>query len=147
MAWQGDCDCFSRNHHHRQSRLNQISRVQNDERNLFLWQTPQQNSHRTPPLNPVVFPILTITVVSTMRIPLIAHSKTHLLELWLPCRQNPKMYLSSPSLFGMGVLMLDNWGAKAKRRKTTGTGRMRYLKTVACRFKNGLHMTLQKALH
>ncbi|KAL6306224.1 ribosomal protein L37e-domain-containing protein, partial [Sparassis latifolia] len=29
------------------------------------------------------------------------------------------------------------WGQKAKRRKTTGTGRMRYLKTVSRRFKNG----------
>ena len=31
----------------------------------------------------------------------------------------------------------DNWSEKAKRRKTTGTGRMRYLKTVSRRFKNG----------
>jgi len=29
------------------------------------------------------------------------------------------------------------WGQKAKRRKTTGTGRMRYLKHVPRRFKNG----------
>ena len=31
----------------------------------------------------------------------------------------------------------DNWGEKAKRRKTDGTGRMRYLKDVSRRFKNG----------
>ncbi|QID83805.1 60S ribosomal protein L37B [Saccharomyces pastorianus] len=30
-----------------------------------------------------------------------------------------------------------NWAAKAKRRHTTGTGRMRYLKHVSRRFKNG----------
>ncbi|KAH6877957.1 ribosomal protein L37e-domain-containing protein [Alternaria rosae] len=30
-----------------------------------------------------------------------------------------------------------NWGEKAKRRKTTGTGRMRYLKTVNRKFSNG----------
>ncbi|KAI8053827.1 ribosomal protein L37e-domain-containing protein [Syncephalis plumigaleata] len=30
-----------------------------------------------------------------------------------------------------------NWSAKSKRRSTTGTGRMRYLKTVQRRFKNG----------
>ncbi|KAK9453276.1 ribosomal protein L37e-domain-containing protein [Dipodascopsis uninucleata] len=30
-----------------------------------------------------------------------------------------------------------NWSVKAKRRKTTGTGRMQYLKTVDRRFKNG----------
>ncbi|EFP82355.1 60S ribosomal protein L37A [Puccinia graminis f. sp. tritici] len=29
------------------------------------------------------------------------------------------------------------WGAKAKRRHTTGTGRMRHLKDVPRRFKNG----------
>lgn len=32
---------------------------------------------------------------------------------------------------------LDNWGEKAKRRKTTGSGRMRYLKDVSRKFKNG----------
>nr|CAJ17428.1 ribosomal protein L37e [Sphaerius sp. APV-2005] len=30
-----------------------------------------------------------------------------------------------------------NWSVKAKRRKTTGTGRMRYLKIVRRRFRNG----------
>jgi large subunit ribosomal protein L37e len=29
-----------------------------------------------------------------------------------------------------------NWGEKAQRRKTTGTGRMRYLKDVSRRFKS-----------
>ncbi|KAH0543792.1 60S ribosomal protein L37 [Glutinoglossum americanum] len=32
---------------------------------------------------------------------------------------------------------MNNWGEKAKRRKTTGTGRMQYLKNVARKFKNG----------
>lgn len=31
----------------------------------------------------------------------------------------------------------DAWGAKALRRRTTGTGRQRFLKTVARRAKNG----------
>ncbi|KAF4517495.1 hypothetical protein B566_EDAN004534 [Ephemera danica] len=31
----------------------------------------------------------------------------------------------------------DNWSIKAQRRKTTGTGRMRYLKIVHRRFRNG----------
>lgn len=30
-----------------------------------------------------------------------------------------------------------NWGLKAKRRKTTGTGRMAHLRDVQRRFKNG----------
>ncbi|XP_036604554.1 60S ribosomal protein L37-like [Trichosurus vulpecula] len=30
-----------------------------------------------------------------------------------------------------------NWKAKAKRRNTTGTGRMRHLKIVYCLFRNG----------
>lgn len=34
-------------------------------------------------------------------------------------------------------LFTDNWSEKAKRRKTTGTGRCRYLKIVRRRFRNG----------
>jgi hypothetical protein len=30
-----------------------------------------------------------------------------------------------------------NWSAKALRRRTTGTGRMRYLKDIPRKFKNG----------
>ncbi|KAI3661853.1 hypothetical protein MP638_007563 [Amoeboaphelidium occidentale] len=30
-----------------------------------------------------------------------------------------------------------NWGTKAQRRKTTGTGRTQHLRSVARRFKNG----------
>lgn len=33
--------------------------------------------------------------------------------------------------------LLVEWGQKAKRRSTTGTGRMRYLKDLPRRFKNG----------
>ena len=38
-----------------------------------------------------------------------------------------------------------NWGAKAKRRKTTGTGRMQYLKHISRRFKNGFQTGSPKA--
>ncbi|KAL6929244.1 60S ribosomal protein L37 [Hanseniaspora valbyensis] len=37
-----------------------------------------------------------------------------------------------------------NWGAKAQRRRTTGTGRMRYLKNVSRRFKNGFQSGVAK---
>lgn len=33
--------------------------------------------------------------------------------------------------------LTDNWGMKAKRRKTTGTGRMRSMKEIPRKFKNG----------
>lgn len=35
------------------------------------------------------------------------------------------------------VYLVDNWSEKAKRRRTTGTGRMKYLKLVCRRFRNG----------
>lgn len=35
------------------------------------------------------------------------------------------------------VLDADNWSVKAIRRKTTGTGRMRHMKVVQRRAKNG----------
>lgn len=38
----------------------------------------------------------------------------------------------------------DNWGEKAKRRKTTGTGRMRYMKEVSRKFKNGFRTGVPK---
>lgn len=34
-------------------------------------------------------------------------------------------------------LLTVNWSQKALRRRTTGTGRMRYLKTIPRKFKNG----------
>lgn len=37
-----------------------------------------------------------------------------------------------------------NWGEKAQRRRTTGTGRMRYLKTVDRKFKNGFQTGVPK---
>ena len=33
--------------------------------------------------------------------------------------------------------LADNWAAKAKRRRTQGTGRMSYMRTLPRRFKNG----------
>ncbi|KAI1433134.1 60S ribosomal protein L37 [Xylaria sp. CBS 124048] len=40
-----------------------------------------------------------------------------------------------------------NWSEKAKRRKTDGTGRMRYLKDVSRRFKNGFQTGVPKNSH
>jgi len=40
-------------------------------------------------------------------------------------------------------VVTDNWSEKAKRRKTTGTGRMRYLSTVPRKFKNGFQTGVQ----
>jgi len=35
------------------------------------------------------------------------------------------------------LVSTDQWGQKAIRRKTTGSGRMRHLKDLPRRFKNG----------
>lgn len=54
--------------------------------------------------------------------------------------------LKSENVLLTGVsLIIDNWSTKAKRRKTTGTGRMRYLKLVARRFKNGFRMAFYRS--
>lgn len=37
----------------------------------------------------------------------------------------------------MALLSTDNWSQKALRRRTQGTGRMKYLKTIPRKFKNG----------
>ncbi|KAL6016626.1 60S ribosomal protein L37B [Candidozyma auris] len=38
-----------------------------------------------------------------------------------------------------------NWASKAKRRRTTGTGRMAYLKHVSRRFNNGFQTSVKTA--
>lgn len=76
-----------------------------------------------------------------------------MLLLRLPGRQDPEVYVPSNDWAAdwMGHrspppsrrdadrwdVDTDNWSEKAKRRKTVGTGRMRYLKDVSRRFKNG----------
>lgn len=47
----------------------------------------------------------------------------------------PSSPLTSPHL-PSNLSFIDNWGMKAKRRKTTGTGRMRSMKEVPRKFKN-----------
>lgn len=41
----------------------------------------------------------------------------------------------SVQMCNSNLYVLDNWSAKAKRRNTTGTGRMRHLKKVYRRFR------------
>jgi large subunit ribosomal protein L37e len=41
------------------------------------------------------------------------------------------------SLLVLSLLFTVNWASKEKRRRTTGTGRMRYLKHLPRRAKNG----------
>lgn len=89
------------------------------------------------------------------RSPLDARPEAHLLVVRLPLRQDPEVYVSAESLeqypgsmawicvfFSKRFCKANNgitvnWSEKGKRRKTTGTGRMRYLKDVSRRFKNG----------
>lgn len=51
------------------------------------------------------------------------------------CCYLPKKWLISS--WNIVFYVLVNWSIKAKRRKTTGTGRMRHLKVLHRRFKNG----------
>ena len=48
-----------------------------------------------------------------------------------------QFFISIPNFF------LDNWSIKAQRRRTTGTGRMKHLKLVQRRFKNGFREGVQ----
>eukprot|EP00619_Florenciella_sp_RCC1007_P004820 CAMPEP_0205919184 /NCGR_PEP_ID=MMETSP1325-20131115/10274_1 /ASSEMBLY_ACC=CAM_ASM_000708 /TAXON_ID=236786 /ORGANISM="Florenciella sp., Strain RCC1007" /LENGTH=95 /DNA_ID=CAMNT_0053286771 /DNA_START=54 /DNA_END=341 /DNA_ORIENTATION=+ len=66
------------------------------------------------------------------------HSKTH-----TTCRRCGKVsfHLQKKVCSSCGYpgakMKRFNWGEKSKRRRTTGTGRMSYMKTVSRRFKNG----------
>jgi len=66
------------------------------------------------------------------------HNKTHTL-----CRRcgNRSYHIQKSTCSSCGYpsarIRKYNWSVKAIRRKTTGTGRMRYLKDLPRRFKNG----------
>ncbi|EAA04924.3 probable 60S ribosomal protein L37-A [Anopheles arabiensis] len=66
------------------------------------------------------------------------HNKTHTL-----CRRcgrssyHIQKHTCSRCGYPAAKIRSYNWSEKAKRRRTTGTGRMRYLKVVRRRFRNG----------
>ncbi|PMD25683.1 60S ribosomal protein L37 [Hyaloscypha hepaticicola] len=66
------------------------------------------------------------------------HNKTHTL-----CRRcgrrslHIQKHTCSSCGYPAAKIRQYNWGEKAKRRKTTGTGRMRHMKGVPRKFKNG----------
>ena len=41
------------------------------------------------------------------------------------------------------IMLIDGWGRKAIRRRTTGSGRMKNLKLVARKFRNGFRENQQ----
>eukprot|EP00697_Spironema_sp_BW2_P011251 gnl/Spiro4/26876_TR13366_c0_g2_i1.p2 gnl/Spiro4/26876_TR13366_c0_g2~~gnl/Spiro4/26876_TR13366_c0_g2_i1.p2 ORF type:complete len:101 (-),score=37.78 gnl/Spiro4/26876_TR13366_c0_g2_i1:103-405(-) len=66
------------------------------------------------------------------------HSKTHTLCVRCGRRSFHKQKATCASCAYPATKMRKyNWSEKAKRRRSEGTGRMRYLKTVQRRFKNG----------
>ncbi|KXT11876.1 hypothetical protein AC579_5192 [Pseudocercospora musae] len=133
---------------HRQHRtLTPPQHSQNDEGNIQLRKAPQQVAR----------------FVQTLWPPLYARPEAHLRQLRVPERRHQKVYVCShrPCRFdnetiarrGHGqyrqrhlilIHTTDNWGEKAKRRKTTGSGRMRSLKLIPRKFKNGFQLGTPK---
>jgi hypothetical protein len=75
-----------------------------------------------------------------MRKNIVSQTKENMRILRLPWSQDAIMYvylLPLKSGFSHIHSGLDEWATKAKRRRTTGSGRMRFLKTLPRRFKNG----------
>ena len=81
----------------------------------------------------------------SLRSPLVPQAAQVVRVVRLPCREAPlvcvppglRRHITDPQLLTIGCTCADEWGQKAKRRHTTGTGRMKYLKGVSRRFKNG----------
>ncbi|KAM0750724.1 hypothetical protein T439DRAFT_325780 [Meredithblackwellia eburnea MCA 4105] len=66
------------------------------------------------------------------------HTKSHTLCRRCGRRSLHKQHKTCASCgYPAAKIRSYEWGQKAKRRKTTGTGRMSYLKNVSRRFKNG----------
>ncbi|KAL8685572.1 MAG: hypothetical protein Q9224_005766, partial [Gallowayella concinna] len=97
------------------------SLIHNDEGYLVLWQAPQQNPH----------PVQTLRYVT-----LKGNASKAMRSVAVPStsRNTPAHHAAIPRPRSVNV---HNWGMKAKRRKTTGTGRMRTMKEIPRKFKNG----------
>jgi len=66
------------------------------------------------------------------------HNKTH--TLCVRCGRKSfhiQHKVCSSCSYPSSSMRRYNWSEKALRRRTTGTGRMRYMKTLTRRFKNG----------
>mmetsp|Transcript_38350 Transcript_38350/g.119746 ORF Transcript_38350/g.119746 Transcript_38350/m.119746 type:complete len:89 (+) Transcript_38350:38-304(+) len=66
------------------------------------------------------------------------HTKSH--TLCVRCGKSSfhiQKHTCASCAFPAAKMRSYNWSVKAKRRKTTGTGRMRHIKEVFRRFKNG----------
>ncbi|KAK3555934.1 hypothetical protein QTP86_029756 [Hemibagrus guttatus] len=82
-----------------------------DEGYVVFWKASQQDAHSVPPL----------------RLQSLPPAEIYLWQVRLSCQAQEKVVAQFD----------DNWSAKAKRRSTTGTGRMRHMKVVFRRFRNG----------
>lgn len=83
------------------------------------------------------------------RPPISPYPEARMLVLRLPPREDQEVYVLTHDRWqGPRNVVAnndaDNWSEKAKRRKTTGTGRMQYLKTVARRAANGFQQGAPK---
>jgi large subunit ribosomal protein L37e len=61
----------------------------------------------------------------------------HCKFIWPPLKFMCADVANSYMLSTFFIFSTDNWASKEQGRKTTGTGRMRYMKTIARKFKNG----------
>ncbi|KAI4154490.1 MAG: hypothetical protein LQ341_000342 [Variospora aurantia] len=102
--------------------------VDNSEGYLVLRQTPQQNP----------YPLQTLRCVNSSCYLRLMYSDT---EIYLSPSGRRSLHIQKHTCSSCGYpaakIRQYNWGEKAKRRKTTGTGRMRTMKEVPRKFKNG----------
>lgn len=84
----------------------------------------------------ILFAVVADAHLTTFKSPLALNVDTQLLRPAPVSWHDASKLFAEISRFPSNNL-LDNWSVKAKRRKTTGTGRCRYLKVVRRRFRNG----------
>ncbi|KAF2752053.1 hypothetical protein M011DRAFT_473331 [Sporormia fimetaria CBS 119925] len=112
--------------------------IHNDEGNFQLRQAPQQDAHAVQALRYVY---LSPDETVRERIWMEDHSGLLNGETDWAATGRRSLHIQKHTCASCGYPAAKtrkfNWGEKAKRRKTTGSGRMRYLKTVTRKFSNG----------
>ncbi|MCJ1301148.1 60S ribosomal protein L37A [Hypocenomyce scalaris] len=119
---------------------------QDDEGYLVLWQAPQQDAHAVQTLRSVLTCQNDLFEQSpSKRSCLVRRAKANT-HLQPPGRRSLHIQKHTCSSCGYPAAKIRqyNWGEKAKRRKTTGTGRMRTMKGISRKFKNSFQIGTPK---
>ncbi|MCJ1255885.1 hypothetical protein MMC24_003703 [Lignoscripta atroalba] len=131
---------YDRNSRVRNAWNDRLTDLSNSEGYLVLWQAPQQDTYAVQTLRLVrALPQKDSPSDDSLNVAKVEAHKQ--LANAQPSSGRRSLHIQKHTCSSCGYpaakIRQYNWGEKAKRRKTTGTGRMRTMKEIPRKFKNG----------